>query len=135
MAAHTKRPDRGAGPSELLSCGGTGSDDNATFRAAQRKPCVDAVVYEADGVRVVPVKGRVAWALRNLIEAGSTGCTPIDTPGPRWSAYVHKLRQAGIHVETIHEHHGGPYSGRHARYCLRSKVALREPGDAGGRAA
>ena len=99
------------------------------MNAPVRKPQAEAIVYEADGVRVVPVKGRVAWALRHVIQAGPTGCTPITHPGPRWSAYVHKLRQAGIRVETIHETHGGPFSGHHARYVLRSKVTLREPAE------
>ena len=31
------------------------------------------------------VKGRDAWALKELVMAGDKGCTPLDTPGPRWS--------------------------------------------------
>lgn len=71
----------------------------------------------------ITVKGRNLWALEQLLEAGPKGCTPIDTPGPRWSAYVLKLRKAGVEVETINEAHDGPYSGTHARYVLRSNVA------------
>ena len=68
--------------------------------------------------------GRAAWALAALIAAGEKGCTPIDHPGPRWSAYVHKLRRAGLSIETLEERHAGPYPGQHARYVLRSEVEL-----------
>jgi hypothetical protein len=40
--------------------------------------------------------------------------------------YVHKLRQLGIVIETIREAHGGPFSGQHARYVLRSLVTILE---------
>jgi hypothetical protein len=73
---------------------------------------------------VVYVKGRNAWALRELIDAGATGCTPIERVGPRWSAYVFNLRKAGILVATHYEEHGGDYPGRHARYVLVSRVRL-----------
>ena len=59
-----------------------------------------------------------------LVKAGTAGCTPINHPGPRWSGYVHKLRKLGIHVETVHERHGGTFAGRHARYVLRSVVQI-----------
>lgn len=72
--------------------------------------------------RVVVVKGRVRWALEHLMRAGSKGCTPITHPGPRWAAHTHKLRKAGVTVETVHESHDGPFPGHHARYVLRSSV-------------
>jgi hypothetical protein len=68
------------------------------------------------------VKGRTRWALEQLIEAGPKGCTPIDNPAPRWSAYVHILRQEGFDIDTIHEAHGGPFAGTHGRYVLKSRV-------------
>lgn len=70
--------------------------------------------------------GRVAWALRALIEAGERGCTPIDTPSPRWSAYVFRLRREGLDIETITETHGGPFPGTHARYVLRTSLRVLE---------
>ena len=73
---------------------------------------------------VVTVRGRDAWALLELKAANDDGCTPIDHPGPRWSSYVHKLRKAGIIVETIREMHSGPFAGQHARYVLRSQVII-----------
>ena len=75
---------------------------------------------------VVTVRGRDAWALLELKAANDDGCTPIDHPGPRWSSYVHKLRKAGITVETIREMHRGPFAGKHARYVLRSPVHIME---------
>ena len=72
--------------------------------------------------RTVEVTGRDEWALKELVAEGVGGCTPIDNPAPRWSAYVHKLRRKGFDIETIHERHGGPFPGRHARYVLHSNV-------------
>jgi len=82
--------------------------------------------------RTISVKGREEWALRCLIAAGQKGCTPLDTPGPRWSAYIHDLRAMGVEIETINEKHGGPFRGTHARYVLRSHVT---PLNHAGRAA
>lgn len=79
---------------------------------------------EPDG-GVHEVIGRDAWALKNLIAAGKRGCTPIDYPGPRWSHYVYKLRGMGFIIETVHEEHGGPFAGTHARYVLHSIVSIR----------
>ena len=69
--------------------------------------------------------GRVAWALQELVVAGERGCTAIETPGPRWSSYVHRLRHDhGLHIETVDEPHGGNFAGRHARYILRETVEI-----------
>lgn len=70
------------------------------------------------------ITGRDAWALHQLYLAGKVGCTPIDTPGPRWSHYVYKLRGMGIDIETITEAHAGQFAGHHARYVLRSSISL-----------
>lgn len=78
----------------------------------------------SDGLAFI-VKGRVAWALGELIKAGPKGCTPIDNPAPRWSGYVHRLRRdCALAIETVDENHGGPFAGRHARYVLRSPVVI-----------
>jgi hypothetical protein len=85
-------------------------------------------VTESDGSpRLLRLKGRDAWALDELIAAGDAGCTPIDTPGPRWSHYIFKLRRAGLEIETVTEAHGGPFKGTHARYVLRSRVRRLTP--------
>lgn len=70
----------------------------------------------------VTVTGRTRWALEALSAAGPRGTTPIETPGPRWSDYVHKLRHLGIPITTEHEPHGGPFPGTHARYRLAAAV-------------
>jgi hypothetical protein len=80
---------------------------------------------EPDGVWQI-AKGRDAWALLELEKAGKRGCTPITTPGPRWSAYVFNLRGMGLIIETIHESHEGPFSGTHARYVLHSQISILE---------
>jgi hypothetical protein len=80
-------------------------------------------VHEPSGsTRTIEAIGRNAWALGELITAGPEGCTPIRHPGPRWSSYVHKLRGMGLDIATIHEEHGGPFHGSHARYLLKSRV-------------
>lgn len=77
----------------------------------------------ADGdAFVIRASGRIRWALDNLRKAGGTGCTPIAQPAPRWSAYIHSLREMGVAIETIFEKHGGDFAGHHARYVLRCEV-------------
>ena len=81
-------------------------------------------VTAPDGTETtITVNGRERWALECLIAAGERGCTPIDHPGPRWSAYTYDIRGMGVEIETIHEPHDGPFPGTHARYVLRSKVS------------
>lgn len=78
----------------------------------------------------IAVSGRTRWALDRLRAAGEKGCTPITQPAPRWSAYVHSLRELGVAIETIHEKHGGEFAGTHARYVLRARVRLLKGGAA-----
>lgn len=88
------------------------------------KLILSATIHNPAGNVVVIEKGRRAWALLHLLNAGSKGCTPIDNPGPRWSGYVHRLRGNGFVIETINEDHAGSFSGHHARYRLHSDVAV-----------
>jgi hypothetical protein len=79
------------------------------------------VQVEAEPIPItIGLNGRLAWAFDELLEAGAVGCTPIFNPAPRWSHYVHRLRKAGLDIETIDVPHGGPYPGFHGRYVLRS---------------
>ena len=90
---------------------------------------IRAQIGDAD--TTVTVKGRQAWALKELIAAGAAGCTPITHPGPRWSDYIFKLkRDHGLDIETVYEAHGGAYAGHHARYVLRSAVTVLEVAEA-----
>lgn len=82
--------------------------------------------FEDDAGRRWRFTGREAWALAELVRAGERGVTPLDTPGPRWSAYIHDLRSAGLDIETVTELHGPPFPGHHARYVLRSAVRIVE---------
>lgn len=81
----------------------------------------------------ISVKGREAWALAALTEAGAVGVTPRDRPAPRWSCYVHRLRSRGLDIETRREPHGGAYAGRHGRYVLKTALSLVDITRAGGR--
>lgn len=86
------------------------------------------LVENTDGEHQLTLTGRDAWALSELVKAGSKGCTPIDNPGPRWSGYVHDLRHDhGLAIETVYEQHKGAFPGNHARYILRSSVRLVSP--------
>ena len=85
-----------------------------------------AIHFENGLTKDVIVSGRDRWALEALIAAGVKGCTPIDTPGPRWSGYVHNLRKLGVPIETLTEAHDGPFAGSHARYVLRASVTRSE---------
>jgi len=75
-----------------------------------------------EGTFTVTVKWRDKWALNQLRRAGRAGCTPIDYPAPRWSAYVQKVRRMGVNIETVNERHGGRFPDRHARYTLHGLV-------------
>lgn len=71
------------------------------------------------------VIGRDAWTLAELATAGQNGCTPIDNPAPRWSAYVHNLRRnQRLVIQTRHEPHKGQFAGTHGRYVLQSAVEI-----------
>jgi hypothetical protein len=85
-------------------------------------------LHASDGsLQILELAGREEWALSHLLAAGEEGFTPIDTPGPRWSDYVFKLRRRGIDIATITEAHSGPYAGHHARCVLKSKVERLSP--------
>lgn len=77
-----------------------------------------------NGTRILHLTGREAWAMRELINAGEKGCTPINQPAPRWSAYIHNLRKMGVSIETITEPHGGTFAGDHGRYVLREHATI-----------
>ena len=85
--------------------------------------------------RELRLKGREAWTLNALIEAGARGVTPRERPAPRWSHYVYRIRRIGIEVETLRETHGGPYAGHHGRYVLGTPVEVLSIGCANREAA
>jgi hypothetical protein len=93
-------------------------------RAKGRAKCAGLYLIQPEGGEpfTIQAKGRYAWALDRLREAGARGCTPRTEPAPRWSAYVHNLRGLGVPIETVTEPHGGEFSGTHGRYVLRCEV-------------
>jgi hypothetical protein len=88
------------------------------------KDVVELLVQRLDTGEMLRVKGREAWTLSCLLEAGQSGVIPIERPAPRWSAYVHSLRKRGLVIDTIDEPHAGPYSGTHGRYVLRTPLKV-----------
>ena len=98
-----------ASPAPLLSHG-----------KGKRRP-VPFLVHDGEGgdPRTITPRGRDAWALSELLAAGTTGCTPIERVGPRWSHYIFKLRTVyGLNVETITEPHGGEVQGHSREICV-----------------
>ena len=75
--------------------------------------------------RAFTVNGPEAWALLELMRAGSKGCTPIGNPGPRWSGYVFNLKSDhGLNIDTRHEFHRGDFPGTNARNVLHNAVEI-----------
>lgn len=72
--------------------------------------------------RPLALTKRATFFLGELIGAGDRGVTSIDYPGVRVGDAVHKLRKAGVVIETEYEQHGGEFAGCHGRYVLRSRI-------------
>lgn len=128
-----KTPVRGQAQPGLVNRSASAAGNQIIAREASAKEAgtpYHVTSFEGDAFRIV-VAGRVRWALDRLMAAGAKGCTPINEPAPRWSAYIHKLREFGVEIETVIEAHGGEFAGHHARYVLRSRVVR----DSEGRAA
>lgn len=124
LGGQSRTPERGLAHPRLENRSATAAGTSTIPRSqARAKRGGFYTVTLRDGDTFVQhIRGREAWALERLAEAGPIGCTPITEPAPRWSAYVHLLRQRGIPIETLHEPHGGEFSGTHARYILRASV-------------
>ena len=65
---------------------------------------------------------RAEFFLEEMLGAGAEGITTIAYPGVRVGDAIHKLRKAGVVIDTAYEQHGGEFAGNHGRYILRSKV-------------
>lgn len=111
-----------AGPGNRYATA-AGTERVARAKAARHKgDTANRVTPPGGGAFTIYVKGRTRWALERLIAAGPRGCTLIEQPAPRWSAYIHKLRELGVAIETLHETHAGAFPGHHGRYVLRCDV-------------
>lgn len=86
-------------------------------------------VMDGDGKpSQIAIKGRrLTWALDQLINEGSSGCSAFDHWAPRWSSYIADLRGRGLRISTIRDYHEGPFPGWHARYVLISRVRRATP--------
>jgi hypothetical protein len=102
--------------------GSAGSPEIAQLSAARQSH--EWRIRLATGeTRIVRLSGRPAWLMELLAEAASQGLTARDLPaGLRISGFVHRLRLAGVLIETETESHGGPFPGHHARYRLGCRV-------------
>jgi hypothetical protein len=97
-------------------------------KAPKQRNSITARIGSLEGRRV-KLHGRDAWALLQLVVAGLTGVTPVERPAPRWSAYIHNLREAGFSISTIREPHTGEYPGYHGRYVLNDVVFIEGDAD------
>lgn len=91
---------------------------------------IKALVSAIDGPAKV-FRGRLAWCLANLLNAGNAGITSLRNPAPRLADYIFKLRKAGLVIDTEGEPHGGHYAGRHGRYRLKTSVIVLQVRGAG----
>lgn len=77
-----------------------------------------------EDAREVHLKGRILWALQELLWAGPKGITSIDYPGVRLAHFVFVLRKQGFAIETEREPHGGQFPASHARYRLHTPARI-----------
>jgi hypothetical protein len=65
---------------------------------------------------------RATFFLGEMLAKGRQGITTIDYPGVRVGDAIHKLRKAGVQIETQHVAHGGEFAGHHGCYVLKSRI-------------
>lgn len=82
-----------------------------------------SIALSSGDERSVSLTGRPAWLLAHLAEAAAKGLTARDLPaGLRISGFIHRLRLAGVPIETAYETHRGAFPGHHARYRLACRA-------------
>ena len=89
---------------------------------------IKAKIETGDTPLVLTLRGRIAWTLTELLNAGEKGITPRENPAPRVSHYVMCLRRKGIVIDTDMQPHGGAFPGEHGVYRLRSAVTIEQAG-------
>jgi hypothetical protein len=85
---------------------------------------IKANIETSDAPLTLHLKGRLAWTMLELVNAGDKGITPLHNPAPRVSHYVMILRRKGVVIETEMQSHGGAFPGEHGVYRLKSTVTL-----------
>lgn len=121
---HVKTPARGqAQPGQGNRYANAAGNPNLTqVKCGAKHAGLYQIHPEGGDPFTIEAQGREAWALDRLAKAGPKGCTPVEQPAPRWSAYVHRLRGMGVPIETVTEAHVGDFAGTHGRYVLRARV-------------
>ena len=103
-----------------LTAAGASRNSGIAFSSG---PVVGLTVKRQDQ-STLELKGRLAFTLNEMIEAGASGITAISYPGVRVSHSILLLRKAGFSIETVEERHGGAFTGRHGRYVLRTPLTI-----------
>lgn|GEM_PF-1347678 len=93
--------------------------DTARQRNKRFLPATFTVVNGNNIAFNIVVMGHNRWALELLIDAGATGCNPIDYCLPRWFENIKSLRILGLHIETLHK----GYHTYHILHSTASQVA------------
>ncbi len=102
----------------------------STYAIEVPRAAVDLVEMMAPTPDTIPLNltKRAEFFLEEMLAAGSEGITTIDYPGVRVGDAIHKLRKAGVDVQTVYEQHGGDFAGHHGRYILRSRIVRLDVG-------
>jgi hypothetical protein len=80
---------------------------------------MSAAIVEIDISGRLHRRTRADEVLDKLRRSGERGITATDfPPGVRLAAIIHRLKQRGHRIVTLHERHGGAHPGRHGRYVL-----------------
>lgn len=87
---------------------------------------IKAMIETGDAPLTLNLRGRLAWAMLELVKAGDTGITPLHNPAPRVSHYVMCLRRKGVAIDTDMQPHGGAFPGEHGVYRLKSAVTIEQ---------
>ncbi|MBT3141365.1 helix-turn-helix domain-containing protein [Ruegeria litorea] len=85
---------------------------------------LNVTLQGGDCPRLFTLSGRIGQTMHHLMQAKQQGITSLENPAIRLAAHIHSLREMGFVIDTETEPHGGAYPGYHARYRLRSSVAL-----------
>jgi hypothetical protein len=117
-----------AGETAIGACADVHLGETEHRKANQERDCIQ--VRTPLSAQPKRIHGRCAWTLRRLIKAGPNGLSSAEVPaGLRLSAYILKLRRAGIGIVTMQERHGGDFAGTHGRYRLSQSIEIVAGGD------
>lgn len=82
-----------------------------------------SVAFRVQGGPWQLVRGRLAQAVTMLASAGERGVSCLETGNSRLAATIHRLRREnGLHIETKHVAHNGPFPSLHAEYVCIDRI-------------